>query len=241
MKLKNELVRRVIGRYSPDKGIQQMEDVMVNEKSYRVYINGKYFQYIYCTPSHLNELVLGHLALKGLISKYEDLKSVDINDTDINITTYSCLIQKANSELPSEEVTCFAEDIVALMKQHLNNSELHKLTGGVHIMSLGAGDTLITSREDIGRHNAVDKLYGYCIKNNVDCSDKIFLSSGRITHEIIEKIINMGIKIVVSRAAVTSLAGEVAKRAGICVMGFARGERFNIYTYPERIFIKNSR
>lgn len=239
--MKNELIHQMISRYASDKGIQSLKDVMVAETSFDLYVNGKVFNSMYCTPSHLDELVIGHLSFEGIISRPEDITSFEYRDNDIYVNVNPCLEGLGNPQIPCREITCFAEDIVTLMKNHLNSSELHKLTGGVHIMSLSDGKSLIVRREDVGRHNAVDKLYGYCLKNNIDCSDKILLSSGRVTHEIISKIIKMGIKIVVSRAAVTSLAREIAVKAGICVIGFARGERFNIYSFPQRILVKNSR
>jgi FdhD protein len=229
-----ETVYRLIHRYSPEKGIEEFRDVIINEKCFKVYVNDVFYKDICCTPSHLNELIIGHLFMEHQVSSSGDIKRIDIDDTNINVS----LISQPPVHNPigqTPDIHCQATKLSWLMQAHLNVSALHKQTGGVHVMSLATQEELLVSREDIGRHNAVDKLYGYCLLNGISCSDKIFLSSGRVSHEIIQKLVAMGIQLVVSRAAVTSLAQEIAEKSGITVLGFARGERFNIYTYPHRI------
>lgn len=235
-----ETVYRLIHRYSPEKGIEEFWDVIINEQCFSVYINDFFYKNICCTPSHLDELLTGHLLMEGQVSSSDDIKKIDINDTTINVSVISQpLVHSYIKNAPY--IHCPAAKICWLMKMHLNISDLHKQTGGVHVMSLATQDGLLVSREDIGRHNAVDKLYGYCSLNGMECSDKIFLSSGRVSHEIIQKLVAMGIQLVVSRAAVTSLAQEIAQQSGITVVGFARGERFNIYSHPHRILAGSGR
>lgn len=89
--------------------------------------------------------------------------------------------------------------------------------------------------EDIGRHNAVDKIFGYCFLNNIELKDKIMVFSGRVSTEILIKVARMGIPILVSRSAPTDLAINMADELGVTVVGFTRGERMNVYTHPERI------
>lgn len=230
----NESVYRSISRFSEEQGIQQISDLMVEECAFGIFVNGSYCDQIVCTPSNLNELVTGHLAITDRISVYDEITTLDIKDKYIFVNTELKPKSKAESKHPID-FACQGITLVKLMSDHLNSSELHRATGGVHIMSLAAGDQLLVSREDIGRHNAVDKVFGYCLINHVSCADKIFLSSGRITAEIIQKLKRMGIRMVVSRAAVTGMAMEMAAEAGITVIGFARGNRFNIYSHPERV------
>jgi FdhD protein len=89
--------------------------------------------------------------------------------------------------------------------------------------------------EDIGRHNAVDKVVGYCLLEGIPMQDKIILVSGRLSSEIATKCARWDIPIVVSRAAPTALAVDIAEKRGITMVGFMRGKRLNIYTHPERI------
>lgn len=231
-----EAVYRLIHRYSPEKGMEEYQEIIINEQCFNVNINNAHYQNICCTPSHMEELLTGHLALEGLISGSGDIKSIEFDGDTIHLNlSTQCGSKNNTGSNRYDDISCPADKLTELMREHLNSSDLHKQTGGVHIMSLAASKGIIISREDIGRHNAVDKLYGYCLLNNLNCADKIFLSSGRVSHEIIQKLVLMGVKIVVSRAAVTSLAQSIAEQAGITVLGFARGDRFNIYTHPHRI------
>ncbi|NLG33287.1 MAG: formate dehydrogenase accessory sulfurtransferase FdhD [Syntrophomonadaceae bacterium] len=237
-----DYIRQSIHRYTPLMGVEPIEDVLVVEVRYRIYLNDQFLESVFCTPSNLEELIVGHLAIKKIITSYYDITRLVIEDE--NIYVHTCRTSINNTSTATEEhaeVYVKPEEIIYLMDKHLRSSKLHQLTGGVHLMGIATQEGIIAAREDIGRHNAVDKIYGYCLKNQVECRDKIFLSSGRVTHEIIQKLSAMGLKVVISRAAVTSLARTVADQAGITVVGFARGERFNIYSHPYRINSDNSR
>jgi FdhD protein len=89
--------------------------------------------------------------------------------------------------------------------------------------------------EDIGRHNAVDKVIGYALLEDIAFSGKIMLASGRLSSEIVSKCAKWGIPMVASRTSPTSLALEIAEKCGVTVAGFVRADRFNVYTSPERI------
>ncbi len=94
---------------------------------------------------------------------------------------------------------------------------------------------MLVFTEDIGRHNAVDKVIGYALLENVPVQGKVMLASGRLSSEIVTKCARAGIPVVVSRSAPTSLAVEIADAAGITLVGFVRGDRMNIYTGRQRI------
>ena len=126
------------------------------------------------------------------------------------------------------------EHLIELMKEMENKSEGFRLTGGLHNSALG-GDNILFMSEDIGRHNAVDKVIGSLIISEQAVDDKILLLSGRVSSEIVIKAARAGIPLVLSRAAPTDLAIDLAQELNITLIGFVRDGRLNIYSHPQRI------
>jgi len=125
--------------------------------------------------------------------------------------------------------------IFKLFKEFQERSELFLSTGGVHSAALCDKMEIIALAEDIGRHNAVDKIIGYAFLENISMEDKILLLSGRTSSEIVLKAIKAGVPVLVSRAAPTDMAVRIARESKITMIGFLRGQRLNIYSQPERI------
>ena len=112
-----------------------------------------------------------------------------------------------------DSFTISAEKIKAIYRQFQNSSQLYKLTGCVHSAALSDGNEILCLAEDIGRHNAVDKVIGYCILEALPFEGMIMLASGRLSSEIVSKCARWGIPVIASRTSPTSLAVEIAERA----------------------------
>ena len=125
-----------------------------------------------------------------------------------------------------------------LYHEFQKKSEGYKSTGGVHSAALADNSHILVFTEDIGRHNAVDKVIGYALLENIPFPGKIMLASGRLSSDIVSKCARCGIPVIVSRAAPTSLAVEIADASGLTLVGFVRGDRMNIYTGTQRIRLK---
>lgn len=229
-----EVSNRKITQYFDEKGFLIKDDLIINEHVLKLFINDDYYTTYYCTPSLLEELVLGNLAINGLIKQREDLAFSEVREDfiKVNLNINSPRLEELESNVNPQ---ISATNILRLMNKHLDSSPLHKSTGGTHVMSIATNEEILYTCQDIGRHNALDKLFGCCLKNDIKVSDKILLSSGRITNEICYKAVKMGIKIVVSRATVSSLAIDLAEEHDLTILGFTRVNRFNIYTNPQRI------
>jgi FdhD protein len=131
-----------------------------------------------------------------------------------------------------------ASRINSLIKLLLNAQRLHKETGGIHASALSDGNELLLFCEDIGRHNTLDKLAGRVLLEQMKMPHQVILTTGRISSEMLQKAERLGVAIVVSYTAPTSLAIQLAHDWGITLIGYAHGDLFKIYTHPVRVEMK---
>jgi len=129
------------------------------------------------------------------------------------------------------------ETVFRLIKDFQSRAVIFKETGGTHCAALARSAEILYFAEDIGRHNAVDKVIGQALLDGIELEDKVLLLSGRIAYDISVKAARGGIPICISRAAPTSAALEFGERTGLSIIGFVRGKRLNIYTHPERLIL----
>ncbi len=231
------------------------EDSIAVEKRLRVSVNGKELLSLYCTPLMVRELVVGMFMTEEIIKggwcaermsiEYSDDVNVDIPaegeaSMDGAVITSGCIggltfPKRQTLQRFDDPFTIRAAALKTLFWKFQKASDLYQLTGCVHSAALSDGESILCLAEDIGRHNAVDKVIGYALLENIPFQGKIMLASGRLSSEIVAKCAKWSIPIVASRTSPTSLAVEIAENSGVTVVGFVRADRLNVYTHPGRI------
>ena len=133
------------------------------------------------------------------------------------------------------ELTVSATQLYTLVGEMAHAAVMYHETGGVHACGLARGGRLLFVREDVGRHNAVDKLLGRAWLDDIPTSDAVLISTGRISYEMAVKAAKAAVPIVATRSAVTDLAADIGDELGITLVGYVRGKKLTVYTHPERV------
>lgn len=150
-------------------------------------------------------------------------------------TVFGDVLEKFREIALDREAVLRTSWLQALLREIGTLPSLYLAAGAIHGCALCAGEDVILYMEDVGRHNAVDKIAGYMFLNGIEPRDKIFYTTGRLTSEMVIKTVQMQIPILISRSGFTAWGVELAERAGLTLIGRARGRRFLALSGPERI------
>ncbi len=241
---------------------EEVEDDVVVEYPLTLYLEGVEWVTLMCSPDSLEHLACGFLKSEGMIKGYEDISGLTIDEEkghgwitlkDSNPlavqlhgkrtltsgcakgVTFSRALDAATLTRCESGFRVRFDTLASLMADFNGASKVFKATGGVHSCAVCSATEILMLKEDIGRHNAVDKLIGQALIHGVALEEKILLTSGRVSSEILIKSARAGFPIVASRSAPTDMALREAEKLGITVVGFLRGRRCNVYTEPWRI------
>jgi len=133
-----------------------------------------------------------------------------------------------------------AEMLLGLAAKLRDSQRLHRESGGLHAAALFDGDgNLVCSAEDVGRHNALDKVAGHCLLRRISLEDKVALCSGRLSYEMAAKAARLGLPLLMSVTAPTALAVETAETCHLTLVGYARGSRMTVYCHPDRVIVRD--
>jgi len=242
--------------------LQYIEDEIAVELTVTIHVNGKPLTTLYATPRELKELAVGHLMTEGLVNNLDEVVDVRVEDSNVYVTTLNVVEERSklrnikaakivktacgqSSEMPTSEtynwkvgsnIKWSPTEVFKVVRKLNSDATIYRRTGGVHaamIVDHGGFELLC---EDVGRHNAVDKVVGsYVLKRSVDFSSTLLACSGRLSSEIVMKAARVGIPVIASISAPTSLGITLADRFRITLIGFVRGDKFNVYTHPERL------
>lgn len=237
---------------------ETVDDVVIAEVPLTIFINDEELITLLCTPDKMEQLAIGFLYSEGLINSKDEISFMNLEEKNNifrletreplefeksevfgrRVITSGCgkgatffdYRDFSQCRKIENKVEIKPEEVLELMKEFQQKSELFKKTGGVHAAALCSPKEIILFSEDLGRHNAIDKIFGEALLSDISTEDKIILTTGRISSEILIKVAKRGVPAIVSRSAPTDLAIKIAKELGIWLVGFARGERMNIYS-----------
>jgi FdhD protein len=250
--------RRRYVRYRDQRAVGVEEEV-ITEIRFSIFVGEQELVTLMCSPWKLRELVIGFLYIEGLVDGPEDIEllrvcledrmaEVVLRDPDFQIPARKILTSgctggqtfgKYLTELDRFRVPTGSvvqpDAVYRLMRKLYDSAELYKRSGGVHTSILADGQDILVVAEDIGRHNTLDKIQGECLLRGISTKDRVILTSGRISSEMLLKSAVMGVPIVGSRTSPTELAVTLAERLNITLMGYIRPGSMNVYTHAWRL------
>jgi FdhD protein len=231
----------------------QAEEVtgeVVREQPLTVYVNGEKFLTLLCSPMQLEALVVGYLWMEKIIGDLAEVARVEVSAVDgraevtlthpvtlptERILTSGCgggitfridhrLFPRLHSSLRVQAV-----DLGARMKDLFDAAVHYQRSRGIHGAALADGERLLVVAEDVGRHNAVDKVKGEALLRGIATEDRMLISTGRISSEMLLKAARMGVPVVASRTSPTEMAVALAEQLGVTVCGYVRSDALNVY------------
>lgn len=238
------------------------EDTIVREIPMTIYFNKEEIVTVLCSPNQVKELAIGFLLSEGFVRERDDIYTIGHHCEENfirvegkprpaqkeamnkRVMSACCGKSRASFNFENDASLVKVQDSTAKISREQaltyanyldTHSDLFNKTGGIHNGGVGYAGEVRYTAYDIGRHNVLDKILGRSYLLNLDLSDHVLFFSGRISSEILLKVAKMNIPILVARSAPTDLALALAEDLNITVIGFARGDRLNIYTCPERI------
>lgn len=222
--------------------VREIRDVIVVEQTFRILLNGEQVAAQVASDDQLRELGAGFVIDEGLA---DEVESVAVEGNAILVTaprlcgaatetgssggvSYRCGVRHVRSDL------AITPDEVRAVTAAIFSDDWEQ-TGALHCAVLFSGGELVAKACDVGRHNTVDKVVGAAALAGLDRSRCVLGCTGRQPSGMVKKVANAGIPILVSRAASTDQGIATASAAGLTLICFSRGDRFTVYTHPERV------
>jgi FdhD protein len=218
-----------------DGGARKATESIIKETALTIRIGGKHYATAMILATMEREFVFGHLVAQGIIKSAREIRSLTIRNYVAEVTLIGTHKKQPVNHKISSKLKVRANDIFNCVKDILK-SEVFTATEAVHSAGLFLnGNETICIAEDLGRNNALDKVIGYGLLHKVDFSKTVAASTGRQPSEMILKCRNVNIPIIATKGVPTTLAVEIAEKAGLTIAGLVRGKNMMVYSNPERI------
>jgi len=238
------------------------DDIVVREFPLTIILNNQELVTLLCTPAHLDYLAIGFLSSEGLLKNKDEIKKITVDERRGVVRVETKEVNKQAGELVfkrlitsgcgrgasfysaadvvgkvkvESKTNISAIEIFELVKEFQHRSQIFKTTGGVHSAALCDTKTILIFTEDIGRHNAIDKIFGECILKGIQTDGRVIITSGRVSSEILLKAAKKNIPLLVSKSAPTDMGVKLAGDLGVTLIGFVRGKRMNVYANDWRV------
>jgi FdhD protein len=230
--------------------VEEVTGEVVREQPLTVYVNGARFLTLLCSPMKLDALVIGYLWMEKVIQGIEDVLAVTVSVVDgradvtlrgpVELPTERILTSGCGGGITfridhrlfprlSSAVRVPAGDLSQRMKELFAAAVHYQESRGIHGAALADDRRLLVVAEDVGRHNAVDKVKGEALLRGIPTEDRILLSTGRISSEMLLKAARMGVPVVASRTSPTEMAVALAEQLNVTVCGYVRAGGLNLY------------
>jgi FdhD protein len=236
---------RIKGRH-----VDEVAGEVVREQPLSVFVNGEKFLTLLCSPMMLDELIVGYLWMEKIIADRAEIARLEVSAVDgraevtlthpvtlptERILTSGCgggitfridhrLFPRLRSTLRVRPA-----ELAERMKELFQAAVHYQRSRGIHGAALADPDRLLIVAEDVGRHNAVDKVKGQALLRGIPTEDRLLLSTGRVSSEMLLKAARMGVPVVASRTSPTEMAVALAEQLGITVCGYVRPDGLNVY------------
>ena len=242
-------------------GKSPIEKAVAREFMLTIFLNGQELVTMMCSPKDLKYLTVGFLVSEGLLSNIDEIKNIDVDEWQGIVRVETNKAIEADSRFFAKRLITSGcgggaafysdadiavtkvesrmkistDEVFTLAQEFQRRSELYLSTHGVHSAALCDRQTLLIFQEDIGRHNAIDKILGNCLLEKINTVDLAIISSGRVSSEIMHKVAKRDIPIVISISEPTSLGVKIADNYGITLIASVRGNKFDVYTNDWRV------
>jgi len=230
--------------------VSEVAGDVVREQPLTVHVNGEKFLTLLCSPMMLDALVVGYLWMEKVIGGVDEIARVEVSAVDgradvtlthaVTLPTERILTSGCGGGITfridhrlfprlGSPLRVRPTDLAAGMKQLFDAATHYKRSRGIHGAALSDGSRLLVVAEDVGRHNAVDKVKGQALLDGIPTTDRILLSTGRISSEMLLKAARMGVPVVASRTSPTEMAVALAEQLNVTVCGYVRPDGLNLY------------